>query len=225
MRRSTRKLSVDLTPTAGFDPRLPWWSEHVQPGPDGAVPSFDNPNPDTRAIDTLKVEHYHHICYFHLRQIRHFSVSPRAELNLGAVKYCPAGSQLDDLVEIGSLTSVDAGFSGWYTTNRAAVKEIMQDGWTRYVFHLCPKGDLTNHIEGATPARYSIPLFTLGYTLLLGPGHGCLRPTTFSVGARLCQTTKTTVRPRIFIRLFHIFPELREQYLSMRFTFGLKYLP
>jgi hypothetical protein len=128
MRRSTGQLCVDLTPSGNFDPILP--TRRTLAPLERAV-RFKHSNSEVIAIESLEIEQYHRLCYWHLRQTLDLLFLAEAELNLGAVIHSPSGSEVDNSVAVAliSLTDIDMDLFGW--DSNTAAKEIMKDGWTR----------------------------------------------------------------------------------------------
>lgn len=79
-------------------------------------------------VDSLTLEQYHHICYFHLSWRRTITISTDITVNLGAVLVCSSGDQLDGSAEIAFLPDVEVSVGRWYGAKGVA----MENGWMRY---------------------------------------------------------------------------------------------
>jgi hypothetical protein len=77
-------------------------------------------------IDSLTLAQYHEICHWNLSQTQTITISTNATVNLGGVFTCSSDDQLQDWVEIASL-SAEVWWIGW----NGAEREVMDNGWTR----------------------------------------------------------------------------------------------
>ncbi|KAJ7448761.1 hypothetical protein FB451DRAFT_760590 [Mycena latifolia] len=127
IRRSTRRLCVDLTPSDIPKPEF-YVPEILTPE---TILPFDDLNIDSWVIDLLQLQEYHSLCYWHLGRTREISVSPQAKWTPGAVIWCPSGSPLEPPVEVASLPYQDLDSRGWSTLD-GVVGEITKNGWSRF---------------------------------------------------------------------------------------------
>jgi hypothetical protein len=89
------------------------------------ITSLDAPGQEARAIDSLTLNQYHEICYWHLSRFRAITISDDVAVNLGAVHAC---SQSDQLEVLGESAFLDANVCGrWF----GGEGEVMENGWTR----------------------------------------------------------------------------------------------
>jgi hypothetical protein len=100
---------------------------------------------EAMVIDCLTMEQYHRICYWDLSQPRIITISTNVTVNICGVFTCSSEDPLQDWVEIASLQNVDISTFDWVmiasSLNVDAKGEVMDNGWTRYVF--CLTGDLS----------------------------------------------------------------------------------
>lgn len=124
---------MDLSPRDNTANPTPWYIRDLEVM--GPKP-HNIPTQETAVISSLELREYHDLCHIHLPRRRVLPISPRTQLNLGVVICGPSDSQLECAVEIASVTGVTASSCGWYTQD-AVVREVMQNGWIRYVFRPC----------------------------------------------------------------------------------------
>jgi hypothetical protein len=67
-------------------------------------------------------------------------MSADATVNLGTVVVCPSGNQFEGSAKTTFLPDLKVDWGDW----RGAQGDIMQDGWTRWVFMFCLEGDLSS---------------------------------------------------------------------------------
>jgi ABC-type uncharacterized transport system substrate-binding protein len=88
---------------------------------------LDTADAEIIVTDSLTLEQYHGICYYHLSRIRTIAVSADVAVNFGAVIACSLDDQVQDWVEIASVPDVQVSIFPWY----GAEGEVTKDGWTR----------------------------------------------------------------------------------------------
>ncbi|KAF7377061.1 hypothetical protein MSAN_00124300 [Mycena sanguinolenta] len=138
IRHSTGRLCAELTPTSDYLP-LDALSPK-SPVSSGEYSSSPGTETITMFIDSLTLERYHDICYWNLRQYRHFDIPASTAMNLGAIFHCSSYS-LEGSFEIASLLSVESPpFTDWRTFE-GSTGEVMPSRWTRF-----QSGDVTNSI-------------------------------------------------------------------------------
>ncbi|KAF7340614.1 hypothetical protein MSAN_02133100 [Mycena sanguinolenta] len=92
----------------------------------------------TTFIDSLTLCQYYWMCWHHLAQGRHISLSAPTTVNPDAVFHC--SDLLEDLVEIAFLPSTGAPRLRNWRTPEGSTGEVMPNGWTRF-----QSGDVFNN--------------------------------------------------------------------------------
>ncbi|KAF7374200.1 hypothetical protein MSAN_00301900 [Mycena sanguinolenta] len=129
IRSSSGRICVDLV----------WGGRFLCESLHGSMPAqrglefLTRENSEAAIIDSLTLELYHEISYWHLSKIRFMWLCPSATVViLGSVFHCPSDAILDDVVEIAWLPNAKASWpSRWYIHNRLSFSQFMPDGWTR----------------------------------------------------------------------------------------------
>ncbi|KAJ7472527.1 hypothetical protein FB451DRAFT_298393 [Mycena latifolia] len=127
IRPSTGRLCVDFT-LPGNDPLMLWWPARVD-SPSLLVGSGLEPPEDWKIIDSISLAQYHQICFYHFRHVRMFSISTNALVHLGAIIYCPHGSEIQGSEEIGFIPELIFFNLGWCTAEGKPLW-VMESGWT-----------------------------------------------------------------------------------------------
>ncbi|KAJ6462850.1 hypothetical protein C8R45DRAFT_523986 [Mycena sanguinolenta] len=129
IRRSTGRLCTELTLT--HDGLSIYLNSPEIPGP-SRLHSVSTLSTEaiTTFIDSLTLEQYHYICFWNLRQYRHFDLSASTTVNPGAVFHC-SSDPLEDSVEIAFMPSAEAPSLGDWTISGEATGDVMPNGWTR----------------------------------------------------------------------------------------------
>jgi len=130
IRRSTGRLCVDLVPS-GTSETL-FFSPLAR-----SKRSFHDLIPEAAAMDSLDLDQYHWLCYWHLRRIRSLQIPVEAGVKLGTLIRAPApSSSQQDLFEVAVLLpDWDMNIAYWCTNS--TIGEIMGNGWTRYRVMSC----------------------------------------------------------------------------------------
>ncbi|KAJ7486417.1 hypothetical protein B0H11DRAFT_2279033 [Mycena galericulata] len=132
IRCSTNRLCVELPiyeveETMFLNGSSTSWSNDTKIHP-------NDPNQETKLIDSVELGRYHTLCGWHLRKQRDFRMwGTEREFDIGAVICCPAGSQLESSAKIAVLANIFIHPMGWFTIRSLTdSEETMEDGWTRY---------------------------------------------------------------------------------------------
>ncbi|KAF7377066.1 hypothetical protein MSAN_00124900 [Mycena sanguinolenta] len=145
IRHSTGRLCTALTPA--HDNLKVWVNPPELPSLSGMYPLNAGAEIIMTFIDSLTLEHYHHICYHNLSQYRRFNLSTSTTMNVGAVFRCSSNA-LEDSVEIAFLSNGEAPHLDDWTMSRGDTGEVMPNGRTRF-----KSGDVFN-------STLFIPLYT-----------------------------------------------------------------
>ncbi|KAJ7683105.1 hypothetical protein B0H17DRAFT_44036 [Mycena rosella] len=127
IRPSTGRLCVDLT--ANDDGSLDLY-HLIQMASSSTAVSVLQPPEDSIIVDSLSLDGYHEICYFHLEHSRQLSISTKVSVQLGAVILCPPGSEVQLSNEIAYIPDPDVIESGWRVSTGASMI-VLESGWTR----------------------------------------------------------------------------------------------
>ncbi|KAF7341584.1 hypothetical protein MSAN_02055500 [Mycena sanguinolenta] len=125
--RSTGQLCADLVPghiTLSWRTR----SENISRAR-ALHPSMQNH--DVVALESLTLGQYIEICYWEQRQHQSAMISTQVTVRLGTVIDCSADHQLQDLVAIAFLPSVDEDYGPYWHTSPESF-DAMENGWVRF---------------------------------------------------------------------------------------------
>lgn len=140
MRCSTGRFCVELTPHPSNTQFQTFIGSVFESTPENTI-SLNDANKESKIIASLELFQYHYLCYWYRNHTRKIP-GQAVKFNLGAVICChdSVEADLNESVEIASLTNLDFNSPGWQAITfdwdgfqtAAAVGKIMEDGWTRY---------------------------------------------------------------------------------------------
>ncbi|KAJ6518072.1 hypothetical protein C8R47DRAFT_4848 [Mycena vitilis] len=131
IRLSTGRLCLDPAPggtSEYFHSDYPDAMDSNRP----ALNSLKAPGTESMAVNSLELELYHQICWSSLGRHRWISVPALGTRHAVSLIYWPSGSQFHESVQLASIPELEISVGYWCSSDM--VRNVMQNGWTRYRF-------------------------------------------------------------------------------------------